>query len=274
MSLSIGLSIQELLETVTKKKKQRRQQKLIQVLCKLCKSFYIFFFLLASGAVRNNRETWQLRGRPVKTIWRPGQRVPLSGTHCLPAIDSSTLFCSNFPCTPNLNLSSTYILFFPGIFPSLSLAFFLLNVKFLQTVLTVYRSALVISADVCCRCWNCQQREKEGEWSPKFGFNFGTYLAKVWIKSFVDAAFLLRSVENFHKGGSSFSGTSCVSDARRRRDEKKVIIFLSQAPMASWLASNQIELPNGKIKLCFIFVFLFGIWLLTAATFIFSWLQL
>lgn len=259
---------------MTNKKKQRRQQKLIQVLCKLCKSFYSFFFLFFSGAVRNNRETWQLRGRPVKTIWRPGQRVPLSGTHCLPAIDSSTLFCSNFLCTPNLNLSSIFY-FFREFFLSLSWFFFLLNVKFLQTVLTVYRSALVISADVCCRCWNCQQREKEGEWSPKFGFNFGTYLAKVWIKSFVDAAFLLRSVENFHKDGSSFSGTSCVSDARRRRDEeKKVIIFLSQAPMASWLASNQIELPNGKIKLCFIFVFLFGIWLLTAATFIFSWLQL
>lgn len=237
--------------------------------------FLHFFFPFASGAVRNNRETWQLRGRPVKTIWHPGQRVPLSGTHCLPAIDSSTLFCSNFPCTP-ISTSLVHIFYFFREFFPLSLSlFFLLNVKFLQTVLTVYRSALVISADVCCRCWNCQQREKEGEWSPKFGFNFGTYLAKVWIKSFVDAAFLLRSVENFHKDGSSFSGTSCVSDARRRRgEEKKVIIFLSQAPMASWLASNQIELPNGKIKLCFIFVFLFGIWLLTAATFIFSWLQL
>jgi len=42
----------------------------------------------------------------------------------------------------------------------------LLNVKFLQTVLTVYRSAPVILADVCWRCW---KREVEGEiqvWVP------------------------------------------------------------------------------------------------------------
>lgn len=235
--------------------------------------FLHFFLLFASGAVRNNRETWQLRGRPVKTIWRPGQRVPLSGTHCLP-LTVQRCFALTFFAPQSQPL--VYSIFSGNFSRSLS-RFFLLNVKFLQTVLTVYRSALVISADVCCRCWNCQQRGRErgeGEWSPKFGFNFGTYLAKVWIKSFVDAAFLLRSVENFHKDGSSFSGTSCVSDARRRGEEKKVIIFLSQAPTASWLASNQIELPNGKIKLCFIFVFLFGIWLLTAATFIFSWLQL
>lgn len=78
--------------------------------------------------------------------------------HPLPAIDSSTLFCSNFLCTP-ISTSSIFY-FFREIF-ALFLAFFLLNVKFLQTVLTVYRSALVISADVCCRCWNCQQRGRE-----------------------------------------------------------------------------------------------------------------
>lgn len=230
---------------------------------------YIFFFCLRGC----QKQPWNMTtaGQASKNNMAPWPEGALV-RHPLPAIDSSTLFCSNFPCTPPLPppiTTPSIFYFFQEFF---SLAFFLLNVKFLQTVLTVYRSALVISADVCCRCWNCQQRERGRERRPKFGFNFGTYLAKVWIKSFVDAAFLLRSVENFHKDGSSFSGTSCVSDARRK---KKLIIFLSQAPMASWLASNQIELPNGKIKLCFIFVFfLFGIWLLTAATFIFSWLQL
>lgn len=91
MSLSISLSMQELLEKWPKKKNQ--------VLCKLCKSLPTFcthskrFRGLRHGgcAVRNKRETWQQRGSPVKTIWRPDHqgrakqsRAPLSGNHCLP----------------------------------------------------------------------------------------------------------------------------------------------------------------------------------------------
>lgn len=156
MSLSISLSMQELLEKWPKKKNQ--------VLCKLCKSLPTFcthskrFRGLRHGgcAVRNKRETWQQRGSPVKTIWRPDHqgrakqsRAPLSGNHCLP-LTVPRCFAITFFHPPFSKPVLCFLYFF--FFMIFSFRFFL-NVKFLQTVLTVYRSTPVISADVCCRCW-------------------------------------------------------------------------------------------------------------------------
>lgn len=116
---------------------------------------FLYFFCLRGC----QKQPWNMTtaGQASKNNMAPWPEGALV-RHPLPAIDSSTLFCSNFPCTPQ-SQPLVYSIF-SGHF---SLSLFLLNVKFLQTVLTVYRSALVISADVCCRCWNCQRREKEKE---------------------------------------------------------------------------------------------------------------
>lgn len=125
-----------------------------------------FFFSLSLSAailLRCQKQPWNMTttGQASKNNMAPWPEGALV-RHPLPAIDSSTLFCSNFLSQrPNLAPLLQCVLFFPGIFSLNIFFFFLLNVKFLQTLLTVYRSALVISADVCCRCWNCRQSERE-----------------------------------------------------------------------------------------------------------------
>jgi len=88
---------------------------------------------------------------PVKTIWRSLTGVPLSSTHCLPLTVERCIPTTFFFLSPNF-LPILYFLFFSSGFFCMISFFFLLNVKFLQTVLTVYRSASVILADVCSRC--------------------------------------------------------------------------------------------------------------------------
>lgn len=106
------------------------------------------------------KQAWNMTtpGQPSKNNMAPWPESERSSLvrQPLPAFDSSTLFCYNFfrfvllepqpisKAVPYILLEVVFLLF---------LFFFLLNVKFLQTVLTVYRSANVISADVCCRCW-------------------------------------------------------------------------------------------------------------------------